>query len=375
MAGNNSAVATVPRDRQALTALSDELEKRRSTLESTAASLIDPVRLRGVVLSQFSRTPDLWECDPVTVARAVVECAQMGLEPTGAIGGAHLVPFRNKRTGRKEAQLIIDYRGYITLARRSGEVSKVWARIVRKRDEFHVEAGTEDRIHHVPYIGTEDPGEYTHVYAVIRYRDGSTQFDWDNMVWVDSIRKRARASDNGPWVTDYGEMAKKSILRRLMKTAPLTVEARRAIEFEESEEAEQAQHRSGRPSATVSAIHARLGIPASAEASEADVVEAEAIEARTTAAGTDPAPAGEPVSTGGTTPADHAPDPVRTLTAASGAPDTTDSAPVEGEGAPVPASSPEPAQCDSMSPYENPTQCQREAGHSGNHKNRDRESW
>lgn len=102
-----------------------------------------------------------------------------------------------------------------------------------------------------------------------------------------------------------------------------------------------------------------------------------AIEARavTDAAETDPAPAGEPAQAGGTNPADHAPDPVRTITAASGAPDTTDPAPVEGEGAPVPASSPEPAQCDSMSPYDNPTQCQREAGHSGTHKNRDRESW
>ena len=246
-------------EQSALIALDRELERRRDVLEASAASLIDPQRLKGVVLASFTRNPALWEADPITVARAVVEAAQLGLEPTGAIGGAHLVPFRNKRTGRKEAQLIIDYRGYLQLARRSGEVSKVWARIVRERDEFAVEAGTEDRLTHRPYLGAEDPGNITHVYAVIRYRDGSQQFDWDTRAWVETIRKRSRAADDGPWVTDYAEMAKKSILRRLMKTAPLTIEARRAIEYEETAEAEVA-HVGRKPSRSVTLIHERLGI-------------------------------------------------------------------------------------------------------------------
>ena len=263
-----TAVAVRPeqrREQDALQALNREIDSRRATLEASAASLIDPQRLKGVVLAAFTRTPGLWECDPITVARAVVESAQYGLEPTGAIGGAHLVPFRNKRTGKKEAQLIIDYRGYIQLARRSGEVSKVWARTVRERDEFWVEAGSEDRIHHRPYLGSEDPGKYTHVYAVIQYKDGAQQFDWDTWAWVQTIRKRSKASDDGPWVTDEPEMAKKSILRRVLKTSPLTIEAKRAIEFEEQSEAETAQHRSGRPSVAVSRIHERLGI---AEGSE-----------------------------------------------------------------------------------------------------------
>lgn len=247
-------------EQAALQALDAELQRRQSVVEASAASLIDPNRLKAVVLSQFTRRPELWECDPISVARAVVESAQMGLEPTGAIGGAHLVPFRNGKTGKKEVQLIIDYRGYVQLARRSGEVSKVWARIVREKDEFYVEAGTEDRIHHRPYIGADDPGKYTHVYAVIQYRDGSQQFDWDTWAWVQTIRKRSKSGQNGPWITDEAEMGKKSIVRRLMKLAPLTIEARRAIELEESEEAEVAQSRSGRPSATVSRIRERLGV-------------------------------------------------------------------------------------------------------------------
>ena len=260
----NTETAIIP-EREALAALDAELQRRQSVVEASAASLIDPQRLKAVVLSQFTRRPELWECDPISVARAVVESAQMGLEPTGAIGGAHLVPFFNGKTGKKEVQLIIDYRGYVQLARRSGEVSKVWARVVRERDEFWVEAGSDDRIHHRPYIGNEDPGKYTHVYAVIQYRDGSQQFDWDTWAWVQTIRKRAKASDKGPWITDEAEMGKKSIVRRLMKLAPLAVEARRAIELEEQDEAEVAQHRSGRPSAIVSRIHERLGVKAQSD--------------------------------------------------------------------------------------------------------------
>lgn len=253
-------VAPQRKEQSALVAFDQELARRREVLEASAASLIDPDRLRVVVLAAFSRTPALWDCDPVTVARAVVESAQLGLEPTGAIGGAHLVPFKNGKTGRMEAQLIIDYRGYVQLARRSGEVSKVWARIVRERDDFAVEAGTDDRLTHRPYLGAEDPGNITHVYAVIAYRDGSQQFDWDTRAWVETIRKRSKAGNNGPWITDYAEMAKKSILRRLLKTAPLTIEARRAIELEEREEAEVIARPGRKPDHLITSIQARLGV-------------------------------------------------------------------------------------------------------------------
>lgn len=261
-AQKSEAAVTVRPEQVALQALDAELERRRSVVEQSAASLIDPQRLKAVVLSVFTRRPELWECDPISVARAVVESASYGLEPTGAIGGAWLVPYRNKKTGHREAQLIIDYRGYVQLARRSGEVSKVWARVVREKDEFYVEAGTDDTLHHRPYLGQDDPGNITHVYAVIAYRDGGQQFDWDTKAWVESIRKRSKSPDAGPWVTDWNEMAKKSILRRLLKTGPLTIEARRAIEMEEQAEAESAQMRSARPSSNVTAIHARLGIHA-----------------------------------------------------------------------------------------------------------------
>jgi recombination protein RecT len=233
---DQKAVA-VRSEQDALVALDAEIERRRAVLEDSAASLIDPRRLKGVVLSVFTRRPELWECDPVSVARAVVEAAQLGLEPTGSIGGAHLVPFWNKKTGRKEVQLILDYRGVVQLARRSKEVSRVEARVVRRDDEFDFAYGLEPRLHHVPSL-VEDPGPLAYVYAVAIFADGSRQFDVMSAAQVEAVRQRSRAKDDGPWVTDYFEMAKKTILKRLAKLLPLSIEARTALEQEDEQERE-----------------------------------------------------------------------------------------------------------------------------------------
>jgi recombination protein RecT len=230
-------------EKAALIALDAELARRRDVIESSAASMIDPDRMRGVVLSAFSRNPELWECDPVTVVRAVIEAAQVGLEPTGAIGGAHLVPRWNSKRRQKEAQLIFDYRGLATLARRSGEISRISAGAVRDKDDFAYQHGTEEWLRHVPFLDG-DPGKYTHYYAVAHYRDGSSQFVVMSAAQIESIRQRHAPRNKGgdvvgPWVSDPEEMAKKTVLRNLSKLLPLTIEARTAIAFEDEQSRDQ----------------------------------------------------------------------------------------------------------------------------------------
>lgn len=315
---NPNAVLARP-ERDAVAAFQRELDGRREVIEQSAASLVDADRFRGVVLASFTRNPGLWECDPVTVARAVVEAAQLGLEPTGTLGGAYLVPYKNKRTGRKEAQLIIGYRGLTELARRSGEIQAVQARIVREKDAFDYAYGLVPRLEHVPFLGTEDPGKMTHVYGVVVYRSGHRDFDVMSAAEVDVIRRRSRSNDDGPWVTDYFEMAKKTVVRRMAKLWPLTVEARDVIAREdEFEDAKPAPTR--RAAETVrSRLQARLG---------AVEPEPEAI-----APGAAPEPA---------TPApDEVPDP----------------------------------ECGSPSPFEAGAACIRPTGHAGNHQATSRESW
>lgn len=238
--GPSNAVARVDFNQQ-LASLSAELDRRQAMLEQSAASLIDPVKMKGVVLSTFTRTPSLWECDPISIARAVVEAAQAGLEPTGSLGGAYLVPFFNSKTGRKEAQLIIGYTGLVKLARRSGEIVKVEARVVRQADEFDYGYGLEPYLHHRPALGVpEDAANpMTHAYAVVHFRSGDKQFDVMSAAEILAIKARSKSKDKngnttGPWVTDEAEMWKKTVLRRASKLMPLTIEAQRVLDAEEA---------------------------------------------------------------------------------------------------------------------------------------------
>lgn len=208
---------------RAIVAVTREIDNRMAIVEASAAAGIRPERLKLVALTAFTRNPDLLRCDPVSVARAIVEAGQLGLEPTGLLGGAYLVPRAGKAT------LLVGYKGLVMLAKRSGEVSRVEARVVRQKDVFEYSYGLDPRLEHRPSPEL-DPGPYTHAYAVIHYRDGTRQFDVMSRAEIEVIRGRSAAGQSGPWVTDEAEMWKKTVLRRALKLAPLTVQVAQQLD-------------------------------------------------------------------------------------------------------------------------------------------------
>jgi recombination protein RecT len=223
---SRAVVAQQPRqDRtsQALVAVTREIDNRMAIVEVSAAAGVSAERLKMVALTVFTRTPALLECEPVSIARALVESAQLGLEPTGLLGGAYLVPRGGKAT------LLVGYKGLVMLAMRSQLVQRVEARVVREKDELEYAYGLDPYLRHVPSQAA-DPGPYTGAYAVIFYRDGSRQFDYMSAAEIEVIRKRSSSGSSGPWVTDTAEMYKKTPLRRLMKLAPLTIEVAQKLD-------------------------------------------------------------------------------------------------------------------------------------------------
>jgi recombination protein RecT len=155
---------------------------------------------------------------------------EMGLEPCGALGHGYLVPYENRKTGRFEAQFIPGYRGLIDLAIRSGGASRIESTIVRKGDLFKVIAGDSPSFTHEPNI--ESDGEMIAVYAIARLKSGEIVRDWMRKSDVDKVRQRSRSSNSGPWVTDYEEMARKTVVKRLMKYVPMSVEVANVLEHE-----------------------------------------------------------------------------------------------------------------------------------------------
>ncbi len=173
-------------------------------------------RFTRVVLTAVRTTPKLLECDPISLLAAVMQAAQLGLEPGGALGHCYFVPYAGK------VQFQLGYRGMIELARRSGNIQSICAQVVHENDLFEYEYGLHENLRHVPAKG--ERGKPTHYYAYAMLKDGGHQFEVMTAGDVEKIRQRSKAKDSGPWITDYEEMGRKTPTRKLFKYLPVRVE-------------------------------------------------------------------------------------------------------------------------------------------------------
>ena len=138
-----------------------------------------------------------------------------------------------------EVQIIPGYRGLIKLARNTREISTVLAQEVFPADTFSYQFGTDPKIAHVPgkWGSLSERGEAIGYYAVMRLKDGGTMFDVMSRQEVEAHRDRySRAAKQGPWVTEFDEMAKKTVLRKVCKLGPQSIELQTAVALDERAE-------------------------------------------------------------------------------------------------------------------------------------------
>ena len=166
---------------------------------------------------------------PETLQGAIINVATCGISLNPALQYAYLVPRRNNTKGRVECILDVSYRGLIHLLTLSGGVSNVYANIRYKGDEFDMELGTAPKITHKPKFESK---EILGVYAVAVLPNGTTQFDYVSKDEIDNIKMRSEMGkkDTGSWKTDYGEMARKTAIKRLSKYLPKNNTMLRAME-------------------------------------------------------------------------------------------------------------------------------------------------
>jgi recombination protein RecT len=211
-------------------AIAQIVTKNRHVIAASLPSGMSEERFGRLLLTASATNPALMSCDPRSFLAAGVTAAQLGLEPNDPRGLAYLIPFGNK------VQLIIGYRGYLDLARRSGQVGAVNAYPVFEGDTFTYELGLQPTLTHVPDPdGDENPDTLTHVYAIARV-NGEPQFVVLTRKQVDRARAVSKTGDrrDSPWSTYYVEMALKTAIRRLCKYLPQTVELAHAQTVEDT---------------------------------------------------------------------------------------------------------------------------------------------
>jgi recombination protein RecT len=205
------------------------LDKAKRQIAQALPRHLTPERMMRVAMTSIQRTPALLDCTHASLIGAIIQCSQLGLEPDNVMGFAYLIPYG------QTCQLIIGYKGLVDLARRSGNISTIYAQPVYEHDEYKFTRHMgEDKLNFEENPGEQ--GELIRVYAQAKLRDGGVQFDTMRRSEIDAIRKRSRAGNAGPWVTDYVEMAKKTVLRRLCKLLPASVELHRAVTLDERAE-------------------------------------------------------------------------------------------------------------------------------------------
>jgi recombination protein RecT len=159
------------------------------------------------------------ECTPESVLRCFIQAAEIGLEPNTPFGHCYLIPFRNAKLGRTFATLVIGWRGMVDKAIRCGAATNIVANVVRMGDTFKYRPVDPLPILHEPQLDADDSDDDSIIgaYAIAFLPGGERQAEWMSRKQIDRIRARSKAKDDGPWVTDFAEMARKCPTRRLFK--------------------------------------------------------------------------------------------------------------------------------------------------------------
>ena len=206
----------------------DMLKKYKEQIEGVIPNHMTPDRMMRLVVGAFNQTPKLLQCSPLSLVNAVVTAASLGLEIRPR--SAYLVPYGT------QCQLLIDYRGKIDLAMRSGKVGSLHAQLVHAHDQFDlVFTEKETSLTHRPLvckksghamerIPEKDRGEVILVYAVAKLKAGDSVFEYMTFDQIEGIRQRAKAGKDGPWVTDWEQMARKTVIHRICNYLPMSPE-------------------------------------------------------------------------------------------------------------------------------------------------------
>jgi recombination protein RecT len=189
-------------------------------------------RFNRICMTAVTSNPTLSSCTVESFIGAVLNSAQLGLEPNTPLGQAFLIPYKNNKTDKMEVQFQIGYKGLIKLARNSGQIAMIKAYTVYQNDDFSYELGLNPTIHHVPFDG--DRGPATAYYAFYKTKDGDFDFEVMTRKEAEAHRNKYSKSKNGPWSDNFDEMAKKTVLKKVLKYAPLETEIQRTVSQDNS---------------------------------------------------------------------------------------------------------------------------------------------
>lgn len=228
----------VPKDEEKIKltksmSIPDMVKMLQPELKKALPSVMTPERFTRIALSALNNTPKLQQCTPMSFIAALLNAAQLGLEPNTPLGQAYLIPYKNK--GILECQFQIGYKGLIDLAYRSGQIQTIQAHCVYENDYFEYEYGLNATLSHKP--AAAERGEPTFFYGMFKTTNGGYGFSVMSRAEMEQFAitySKAHESEYSPWKTSFEDMAKKTVVKQALKYAPIKTEFQRAISTDET---------------------------------------------------------------------------------------------------------------------------------------------
>jgi len=218
----NTQNPTTPRPCH-MQAVKSLLESNKEALADLLPRHIRPERLMRVVLTQMAKNPTLQDCTQASLFGSILQSSSLGLEPDGVEGA--LIPYRI--SGVMTATFQPMYQGLIKLAHMGGQIKVLYGEVVHENDEFGQMKGLDPYLNHVP--ASSDRGAIIGAYAVYHLVNGGKDFEYMTKEEIEKVRASSRAKKDSPWNHWWEEMAKKTVLKRLMKRLPRSREMMDAI--------------------------------------------------------------------------------------------------------------------------------------------------
>lgn len=183
---------------------------------------INSDRFVRIAITTIRQNPKLAQCSQESLLGALMVSAQLGLEP-GTLGQCYLIPY-----GR-ECQFQIGYKGMIELLRRSGQLKDIYAYSVYENDDFEITYGLDRNLIHKPNL--ENKGDFLGCYCVAILKDDTRAFEYMTKEEIEAHAKKfSKTFGNGPWKTDFEAMSHKTVVKKMLKWLPLSVEFLENIE-------------------------------------------------------------------------------------------------------------------------------------------------
>ena len=204
------------------------LDNSKAAIAEVLPKHLTPERMAKMAMIAVNREPKLLKCTGTSVLRAVMMASELGLDCSGTLGQGYLIPYK------ETCQFIAGYRGYIDLARRSDQIANFNVQLVYKpevqKGGFVYDKAKGEIVKHEadPYYEPNDK-DIVGAYMVTTFNNGTNQVEY---MTIGQIRAIMRASpgarkQDSPWHKHFGEMARKTVVRRAMKFLPLATEDQR----------------------------------------------------------------------------------------------------------------------------------------------------